>query len=433
MTELTRGANTPILPGQLHIVAVGARPGVVDLSVFQLGPDRRVRSDADFVFFNQPQSPEGAVVLQGDRVAVDLARVSAAVEALAVAVSLDERQPGTLAHLTGLGVVVTGPGDQVSAPAAGLSTERAAVLVEVYRRSGQWKVRNVSAGWDAGFAALVREHGVTVDDEPGQQAPAAAPPPYMPPPPPAPPQPAIRMVKGEETLSLDKRRTLDLRKQAVHSVLLEKKAAGVRARVVLVIDKTGSMHRVYKRKTINRVVERMVPVATQVDDDGQLEPYLYAVSFARLPDITVTNVDQWCDTFLHLDGVRGGIDYRAIGGYNVELPILNEVVGSLRAGDRTPTLVLFFTDGGFSSKREIADLMRRASSLPAFWQFVGVGKANYGLLEALDTLDGRVVDNAGFFALDDIDKVSDAELYRRLLFEFPDWLVAARRAGIVGS
>jgi len=74
---------------------------------------------------------------------------------------------------------------------------------------------------------------------------------------------------------------------------------------------------------------------------------------------------------------------------------------------------------------------RARFGLPAFFQFVGVGRANYGLLERLDDLAGREVDNVGFFALDDVDAVSDAELYARLLGEFPDWLHAARSAGIV--
>ena len=46
-------------------------------------------------------------------------------------------------------------------------------------------------------------------------------------------------------------------------------------------------------------------------------------------------------------------------------------------------------------------------------------------------MDGRVVDNVGFFALDDVDRVDDGELYRRLLGEFPDWLRAARAARIM--
>ncbi|MET7770263.1 VWA domain-containing protein [Nocardia sp. NPDC005366] len=42
----------------------------------------------------------------------------------------------------------------------------------------------------------------------------------------------------------------------------------------------------------------------------------------------------------------------------------------------------------------------------------------YGLLRTLGTMDGRVVDNAGFFAVDDIDRIGDDDLYQRLLGEF---------------
>ena len=237
-------------------------------------------------------------------------------------------------------------------------------------------------------------------------------------------------MPGEERLSLVKRQTLDLRKREVHKVLLTKGATGERARIVLVIDKTGSMYEEFKSRLVHRVVERMVPVAIQLDDDGSLECYLYAKSFARLPDLAVADLETWPDEYLHLTGKHGGIDYKKIGGYNDEIPILTEVMTTARTGGQ-PTLVLFFTDGGFGKKKEITALMRKASALPIFWQFVGIGANNYGLLTTLDEMDGRVVDNVGFFALDDIDRVDDAELYRRLLAEFPDWLRAARSARIL--
>lgn len=57
-------------------------------------------------------------------------------------------------------------GTHIVADAAGLSTECAAILLEIYRRGGAWKTRNISVGWEAELAALVTEHGVTVDEEP---------------------------------------------------------------------------------------------------------------------------------------------------------------------------------------------------------------------------------------------------------------------------
>ncbi len=417
MAELARGQNTTIGTGAVTASVTGAKQGTVDLMVFQLGTDGKVRSDTDFVFFNQPASPEGAVrLVAADRVAIDLTAIPPAIERLSIAVALDDSVSGSLASVPGLGVDVAHPTGAATAKALDLTSERAAVLLEVYRRNGEWKIRNVSAGWDSGLSGLVTEHGVQVDDAP---------------PAPAPAQDGVRTVAGEEKLSLEKRQKLDLRKREVAKVLLDKGTPGVRARVVLVIDKTGSMHRQYSKKRIHEVVERMVPIAVQVDDDGKLEPYLYAVSFVRLPDIAVHEVEEWSSTYLHLSGVHGGIDYKPIGGVNDELPIMGEIISSLTPGATMPTLVLFFTDGGFNQKKQISALMKEAAVLPAFWQFVGLGKANYGVLERLDTMEGRVVDNAGFFSVDDIGKISDAELYRRLLSEFPDWLRAARAAGIV--
>lgn len=433
MTELARGANTAITHGSLTVAVHGAQQGTVDLMIFQVTDDRRVRSDDDFIFFNNPASPEGAVkLIAPDQISVDLRSVPTEIHSLAVAVALDDSVAGSLATITDLGVQLSqDAGNDVRCPASGLSTERAAVLVELYRRNGDWKARNVSAGWDGGLTSLVAEHGVDISD--GSDAAGPGVPPAEPVSVPAAVDPlGVRTVPGEGKLSLEKRQKLDLRKKEVAKVLLTKGASGVRARVVLVLDKTGSMHRQYKKKVVNRVVERMVPVATQIDDDGKLEPYLYAKKFLRLPEIEVHTAEAWSDTYLHLSGTHGGFDYSAIGAVNDEIPIMSEIIATLTQGASTPTLVLFFTDGGFTTKTPIVKLMRQASELPAFWQFVGIGKANYGLLEQLDTLSGRKVDNAGFFALDDIDKVDDAVLYKRLLSEFPEWLRAARSAGIVG-
>jgi len=416
---LVVGANTVLDQGLMRL-SVSAPPGSVDLFVSQLDAQRRVRSDADLVFFNQPISPEGAVrLLEGVTAQVDLAGVPADVAVLSFAVAANDEGadgPPPLGQIAGLTVEVraipesrAGSGVH-TAPVSRLSTERAAVLVEMYRHGGGWKLRNVCAGWTEGLAALVREHGVVVDEEPEDSAPPA-------------PE-ADRMLVTE-------REKLDLRKREVTKVLLTKGAPTAQARVVLVLDKTGSMRRAYSTGVVSRVVERMVPVAATLDDDGALECYLYARRFAKLPDVYADTVTEWSRQYLHLSGHHGGIDYDDLGAANDEPPILREIITGLRRGAAMPTLVLFFTDGGFGQRREITALITKAAGLPAFFQFVGVGRANYGLLERLDDLAGREVDNVGFFALDDVDAVSDAELYARVLGEFPDWLRAARNAGIV--
>ncbi|MFD3745861.1 VWA domain-containing protein [Nocardia sp. NPDC058633] len=392
-------------------VVLSVRGGVAaDLSALLVTDAGKVRSDADFVFFNQPQAP--GVRLTGAGLEVSLAAVPgeiAQIRAVITAAAAGE----TFASADSPVATVTDRAGNVLHEYVidGLDRESVVIALELYRRGEQWKVRAVGQGYAGGFADLVTDHGVSVDDEPDVVA-----------------VPEVRTVPGEAALSFEKRQKLDMRKREVAKVLIDKSALGARARVVLVIDKTGSMQKMYSGATVHRVVERMIPVATQLDDDGTLEAYLYALSYTKLPDITVAGGEQWAKTYLHLKGTHQGIDYDAIGGRNDELPIMRAVIDTLTT---EPTLVLFFTDGGFAKKREIAALMREAAQLPAFWQFIGLGTANFGVLRTLDELDGRVVDNAGFFALDDIDRVDDAELYRRLLAEFPDWLRAARAAGII--
>lgn len=82
-------------------------------------------------------------------------------------------------------------------------------------------------------------------------------------------------------------------------------------------------------------------------------------------------------------------------------------------------------------KKNIQYNLRDCSDKNIFWQFVGIGNANYGILQKLDNLSGRFIDNAGFFALDDLDKVSDEVLYSRIFSEFPLWLAQARRHDLV--
>ena len=56
---------------------------------------------------------------------------------------------------------------------------------------------------------------------------------------------------------------------------------------------------------------------------------------------------------------------------------------------------------------------------------------SYGILEELDHLEGRYIDNANFFALDDFKTVPNEELYSRLLNEFPQWIKSAKQKGIL--
>ncbi|MFX0578651.1 AIM24 family protein [Nocardia nepalensis] len=175
----------------------------VDVSALLLGTDGRVRSDADFVFFNQPVGPgvtyrhgRGA----GDMVDVQTSALPADVDKVVVAASLDGSGPPTFAGASSLTATIGSDTGTLTFPMTGLSTETAVVCVEIYRRGGGWKVRAVGQGYDNGLAGIATAFGVNIDDEPeaaqpvptqhpappaaGYPAPPAYPPPGAVPPPP---------------------------------------------------------------------------------------------------------------------------------------------------------------------------------------------------------------------------------------------------------
>lgn len=180
---LGKGGNAPVNGDRCTVVVASSS---IDVLTFQLGADDRVRSDADVVFYNQPNSPEGAVQLTGPgtvTVLLDLVPASVVTVAIAVAVA-DEHATSPLS--AGVDLTLTTDVDDFRWRAEGLGIERAAILAELYRRNGTWKLRNVSAGWEQGLPALFTHFGVAVDDgadapvHPAQQVPVPPPPPVSP-------------------------------------------------------------------------------------------------------------------------------------------------------------------------------------------------------------------------------------------------------------
>ncbi|MEU3338174.1 TerD family protein [Streptomyces sp. NPDC006668] len=183
---MSKGSNTPVPQTALR-VELGWRsgPGVPDAdSSALLLVGGKVRSDGDFVFYNQPVHSSGAVRHEGKRDAggritdtllVDLAGVEPAIETIVLAASADG---GTFGQVPGLYIEVRDAArDTVAArfDSDGATVETAFVLGEFYRRNGAWKFRAVGQGYSSGLEGLATDFGITVD-EPQHAAPAPAPP-----------------------------------------------------------------------------------------------------------------------------------------------------------------------------------------------------------------------------------------------------------------
>lgn len=151
----------------------------LDASAFLLNISGKVRSEADFIFYNQLRSSDGSVEHTGDNrtgqgdgddesVKVDLSRVPADVDKIVMTVTIhdaDARRQnfGQVANAF-IRVVNDVTGQEVVRfdLAEDYSTETAMVFGELYRHSGEWKFRAVGQGYSGGLGAMCRQFGISI-------------------------------------------------------------------------------------------------------------------------------------------------------------------------------------------------------------------------------------------------------------------------------
>lgn len=380
-----------------------------DFCCFGVDENGKLSDDRYMIFYNQKLSPKGEVrvedIADGVRYTLNLSTIPDFINRLVFTVSIDGNQ--TMGEMNALETKVyqsEAKDTEMTLGGNDFSKEKAVIVMEIYRKD-VWRIGCVASGFDGGLSALLKYFGGEEVSEPVQE-------------------PVVektvkvslekKMEKAPELVSLVKPLVFELKKKNLETTV---------ARVGLVLDISGSMVPRFKNGTVQSIVNKTLPLAVQFDDDGELDFWFYGTTARKMNSVNLKNYttavpEDWKHLMLDL------------GGRNNE-PIVMRMVVDEYKDTKIPAYVLFITDGGVNQKREIQNIITEASHLPIFWQFVGVGGKNYGILEKLDTMTRRYVDNAGFFALDDFKKVSNEELYARLLEEFPSWLEEIKRKGMI--
>jgi tellurium resistance protein TerD len=188
--NLTKGANVSLsnsVPGLTNILiglgwdtrATDGEDFDLDASAYMLSAAGKVRSDADFIFYNQPVSVDGSVKYLGDnrtgagdgddeQITVDLSHVPADVEKLVIGVTINEaeerRQNFGMVSQAFVRVVDVSDDSEIVRYdlSEDFSVETALVFGELYRNSGEWKFRAVGQGFQGGLEAMAKNFGVNV-------------------------------------------------------------------------------------------------------------------------------------------------------------------------------------------------------------------------------------------------------------------------------
>ncbi|MFI9355645.1 TerD family protein [Streptomyces lydicus] len=176
---MLKGSNVPLDATAVRAVlrwTPGAGVPDVDASALLVGPEGRVRSDEDFVFYNQPRHPSGLVRYLPktqvadrltDTIEADLATLDASVDRVVLAASSDG---GAFAGVTDLRVLLYDAAETEGEPLAVFDVvpetgdETALICGELYRRATGWKFRALGQGYETGLVGLATEFGITVEE-----------------------------------------------------------------------------------------------------------------------------------------------------------------------------------------------------------------------------------------------------------------------------
>lgn len=404
---------------EIQVIMQTEGNAVYDYTCFGLDGQGKLSNDAYMVFYNQPQSPNGEISYEewnrGAKFTMQLGKLPQQIQKLAFTVSIDGGE--NMGMIKTHTVQVCQNGETVwefSLEGKDFKEEKAIISMEFYEKDG-WRFAIIANGFYGGLGDLLRNYGgeELEEDSAVEEAPSFV---------------VEKLPAAEKKLSLEKKleqsapKLISLAKPL--KVALEKKnLLECQAQVALVLDISGSMSERYRNGTVQEIVNKTLPLAVQFDSDGQLDFWYYGTTCRKMPSVTMENYEgavpkEWRQLM------------RELGGRNNEVPVMEEIVQKYK-GSKLPAYVLFINDGGVAKAGAIKKILKEASKEPVFWQFVGVGGNNYGILEKLDTMDGRYVDNANFFALDDFRQVGNEELYARLLAEFPKWLEEIKQKGMI--
>jgi tellurium resistance protein TerD len=151
----------------------------LDGAVFLVNAEGKVRSDADFVFYNNLKSVDGSVVHSGDNttgagdgddetVTIELGKVPVDVDKIILAVTIHDAE----ARKQNFGMVskafircVNAAGNAEIARydlSEDGSTEAAMIFGEVYRAGADWKFKAIGQGFKGGLGPLAKNYGVNV-------------------------------------------------------------------------------------------------------------------------------------------------------------------------------------------------------------------------------------------------------------------------------
>ena len=229
---------------------------------------------------------------------------------------------------------------------------------------------------------------------------------------------------------------LDLNKTKVLNLKKEQWIDWQLAEVIFVVDYSGSMDNLYSNWTVQKVLERLFPIAMAFDDNQSMDFILFQDDYHICPSVTNSNVEWYVKNVALRQNYKMGCTQYSPVLKNVVLPKIMEkswffwMSKKIKKLDN-PIYVIFLTDWECSDKNATYDVVKELANGWVFIQFIGIGWDNFRTLQWLDDMDWRLLDNADFFPVKSISNITDDELYWKMMTEFPAWIKQAKAKNLI--
>lgn len=224
----------------------------------------------------------------------------------------------------------------------------------------------------------------------------------------------INLDKEAALKQIDER--TDIFKKAMEEADLKK---GIIAKVVFVEDISGSMINQYNDDTMQGLTEMIFPVALNLDDDGELEMFVFENNVRQLESLNKDNFFGY---------VKDNVTPLVGGGTNYA-PVIKKIINNYtdskglifktRTSPKIPTFVIFQTDGANDDEHETDNTLKEASKFNIFFKFITTGNGTFGYL---NSLKNKGFNNCDVLSVKDIKNLDANILYERLLQGFKEFL-----------
>ncbi|MFN8576895.1 MAG: VWA domain-containing protein [Candidatus Sericytochromatia bacterium] len=393
----------------------------IDSSALLLSQNGKMEKEENFVFYNNTSSPCNGVTLENvsnnsKNFKIDLNKISVDILRVLFILTIENQNFSQVRNISAN--IVDNSNTLLSFNVEDMTKETAIIVVEIYKHNGEWKLQATGNGFNSGLSAIIEQYGsdaVKVQDNQEQNTQAN--------------NSNISPQLGQNSFTPPKVITRELSNednQRINSIK-QINSSSTKAQVVVALDLSYSMNMILKNGVLEDTFNRILPLAMQFDDDGQID--VFPFNDQAYNNKTPFNFDNK-KTYL-----KDQILFKHYLGEAFYTPVIQNIIQKYsNAGKSSPPVyVIFITDGDCKDEQQAENILKQSTSLGIFWQFVGISEklSRFGFLNRLDNLSGTNIDNVSFLHIADIERTTDSELYKGLLKEFPQWVQQAKQKGIL--